>query len=187
MIVLLDTSSLLSLVRYYLPFDGNNILLKYFEENFLVKEFIILDKVYEESKHVSGGIILEKLTILKDKKLIIKTDNLLPDQKFFRRLENEFCYSRWKKELSTPQFETRKTAYLNSADCKLLLYWLQNTDIQNPNEMIIVTEETEVDNDRKAFKKLPAICNMLQIEHKTLPELISLFDNFKINFTLLTK
>ena len=183
MIVLLDTSSLLSLVRYYLPFDINNTLFKYFEEKFSAKEFIILDKVYEESKHVSGGIVLEKLTFLKDKKVIIKTDNLLPDQKFFRRLENEFCYGRWKKELSTPEFETLKAAYLNSADCKLFLFWLRNTDMQNPNEMIIVTEETEVDNDRKAFKKLPAICNMLQIEHKTLPELISSFDNFKINFS----
>jgi hypothetical protein len=50
-----------------------------------------------------------------------------------------------------------------------------------------VTEETVSDNDKKVFKKLPAICDILQIEHHTLPELINTFQDFDITFIHSTK
>lgn len=182
MIVVIDTSSLLSLVRYYLPFDNQGRLFGYFKHKISANEIIILDKVYEESKNVAQGIIVNKLNFLKDKNLIVKTDGLLPDQKYFNRLENEFCYGSMKNILTHPEFESRKNEFLNSADSKLLLYCLQNKDKISPKKLVIVTEETERSNDTKTFKKLPAICEILQIEHSTLPELIKTFNDLNISF-----
>lgn len=182
MIVLIDTSSLLSLVRYYLPFDSQGRLFNYFKQKISANEIIILDKVYEESKYVAKGIILEKLDFLNDKNFIVKTNDLFPGQNFFNQLENEFCYGIMKNRLSDPEFESEKTTFLNSADSKLLLYCLQNRLNMDQNDLIIVTEETESSNDKKTFKKLPAICNILQIAHSTLPELIRTFNDLNISF-----
>jgi len=182
MIALIDTSSLLSLVRYYLPFDNQDRLLNYFKQKITVSEIIILDKVYDESKYVANGIIIDKLDFLKDKKHIVKTNDLLPDQKFFNQLENQFCYGTMKNKLNAPEFESEKNKFLNSADSKLILYCLQNRGMLSPPKMVIVTEETISNNDKKTFQKLPAICDILQIEHSTLPELITTFSDLNIAF-----
>jgi hypothetical protein len=103
MIVLIDTNSLLALVRYYLPFDSQGRLLTYFKEKIISKEIMILDKVYEESTHVAKGIIVQKLSILKDKKIPIKTNDLLPDTGYFNLLENAFCNEVMKSKLTVPE------------------------------------------------------------------------------------
>ena len=182
MIALLDTSSLLSLVRYYLPFDNQDKLLNYFKQRIIAKEIVVLETVYKESKLVAGGIIVERLDFLNDKKLRTKTDDLLPDKKYFNRLENEFCYGARKNSLNPSEFESRKKAFLESADSKLLLYCLKHKDEIDSSNYIIVTEETVSSNDNKAFKKLPAICDILEIKHNTLPELIRTFNDFTISF-----
>jgi len=84
--VVIDTSSLLSLVRYYLPFDRNNVLYNYFESKVITGELIILDKVYEECVYTSKGIVIETLIYLNNKKHIVKTDELLPNKRFFNQL-----------------------------------------------------------------------------------------------------
>jgi len=182
MIVLLDTSSLLSLVRYYLPFDNQDKLLNYFKQRIIAKEIVILETVYKESKLVVCGIIVERLDFLNDKKLRTKTDDLLPDKKYFNRVENEFCYGARKNSLTPSEFESRKKAFLESADSKLLLYCLQHKDEIDSANYVIVTEETVSSNDNKAFKKLPAICDTLEIKHSTLPELMGTFNDFTIEF-----
>jgi len=50
--VVIDTSSLLSLVRYYLPFDKNGVLFGLIKSKFASGEIIMLDAVYEESKFI---------------------------------------------------------------------------------------------------------------------------------------
>jgi len=178
--VIIDTSSLLSLVRYYLPFDKNKILFSFIEQKVESGEIVILDKVYEECKYTANGIVVKILTYLSNKKLQFKTDTLLPSQKFFNQLENQFINGAVRNKLSAVEFENRKTAFLNSADAKLLLYGLQSLK-EKLEETIIVTEETIFSNDNKSFKKLPAICKILEIEVTTLPKLLNMFEGIDLD------
>lgn len=179
--VVIDTSSLLSLVRYYLPFDTDNILFNAIKSKFDFGEIILLDKVYEECKFIAKGIVINSLDYLENKKLRVKTEEILPSKKFFNQLENQFINGSIRNKLSDVQFENRKNEFLNSADAKLLLYCLKNKSLFE-DKLMLVTEETEGSNDNKSFKKLPAICKMLKIEVKTLPELFKLYED--INFTI---
>jgi len=52
----------------------------------------------------------------------------------------------------------------------------------NKVEIAIVTEESETANDHKAFKKIPVICKILEIEVMTLPELLSKYNDVNIEF-----
>lgn len=72
--VVIDTSSLLSLVRYYLPFDADNILFKVIKSKFKYGEIILLDKVYDECKFIAKGIVISSLDYLENKKLRVKTE-----------------------------------------------------------------------------------------------------------------
>lgn len=178
MIVTIDTSSLLSLVRYYLPFDINNILFDLIKSKIENEEIIVLDKVFEESSYTSKGIVIETLEYLKLKKNQVNTTDILPSQKFFNQLENNFINGSAKNKLSPVEFENRKDEFLESADAKLLLYSIQN----KKNDIIIVSEETENSNDNKAFKKLPVICRFLNLEIITLPELLKKYSEIEFEF-----
>lgn len=180
--VVIDTSSLLSLVRYYLPFDKKNILYSFIENKVKSGEIIILDKVFEECKFIAKGIIIEKLQYLSNKKIRVKTDELLPTQKFFNLLENQFINGSVKNRLTPVEFENRKDSFLNSADSKLILYSLQNRN-EIFSKLFIVTEETEFSNDNKTFKKLPAICKILELDVLTLPKLLELYEGIDLNIT----
>jgi len=174
---LIDTSSLLSLARYYLPFDKYQILFSTIKNKIDTREILFLDKVYYES-HISKNLILDRLPFLTNKKIRINTTNVLPDQEFFNQLENQFINGLVKNNLTEIEFEKRKAKYLESADCKLLLYALK---LQKENvESIIVTEETSFSNDNKEFKKLPSICKILGIKTIALPELINLFEDVQL-------
>jgi hypothetical protein len=70
--VIIDTSSLLALVRYYLPFDTNNSLKEFIKEKFESGELLIIDRVFEEASYISKGIILSELDFLNDKKKLLK-------------------------------------------------------------------------------------------------------------------
>ena len=178
MIVVIDTSSLLSLVRYYLPFDNNNVLFDFIKLKIENEEIIVLDKVFQESLHTAKGIVIEKLDYLKLKKNQVNTTNLLPFPKFYNQLEHKFINGSAKNRLSTVEFENRKDAFLESADAKLLLYALKNKS----DNVMIVSEETESNNDNKAFKKIPAICKFLNLDILTLPELFEKYPEISFEF-----
>ncbi len=161
--IVIDTSSLMALVRYYIPFD----------------------KVSIESKRNAKGIITKSLEFIEDKKNQIKTDILLPEASFLRDLENRLCYVARKNTLNEIEFENRKQAFLEDADAKLLLFCLSNKGGLNLDKLMLVTEETRTDNDGKLFKKLPEMCNLLNIEHCNLPSL--LITNYKINLSKFLK
>ncbi|MCX6253310.1 MAG: hypothetical protein NTV31_02410 [Bacteroidia bacterium] len=76
--VLIDTSSLLALVRYYFPFDNENSLKDFIKKKIDTGIIMVIDKVYEESRYTSKGIIIKDLDFLKDKTRHFKTDELLP-------------------------------------------------------------------------------------------------------------
>ncbi len=188
--VVIDTNSLLSLVRYYLPFDKKAVLFQYIKSKIENRDIIIIDKVLEECTYNSKGLVLSKLPYLTDKaflkasKVPYKTDSLLvPNTKlFFHQLNNLFVNNIVKKSqgLTDVEFENRKGAFIESADMKQVILSL---NLKNQGEqVIIVTEETESSNDNKLFKKIPAICKELEIETMTLPELIAKYDGIDIDF-----
>lgn len=178
MIVLIDTSSLISLVRYYLPFDKDQTLYNFIKEKIESRNILVLDKVFEECAYTAKGIVLEKLKYLKSKKNITKTTEILPTQKFFNQLENQFINGSVKNKLSEVEFENRKNDFLNSADAKLLLFGVSDSSKQ----FLLVSEETETSNDNKSFKKLPAICKILALEIITLPELLKKYQEINLSF-----
>lgn len=67
--VVIDTSSLMALVRYYIPFDKDDSLKNFFKEKVVSKEIIIIDKVAIEAKRNAKGIITKSLEFLENKKI----------------------------------------------------------------------------------------------------------------------
>jgi hypothetical protein len=186
--VVIDTSSLLSLVRYYLPFDKQKILFEIIKTKIANGEILVIDKIIEECDYTSKGIVLETLSFLTDKafnkthKLPLNTEFILPTApaKFYRMVDNNFVVAIQRKRLNDTQYDSLKTDFMNSADMKMILTSL-NLKSENPAEEIyLITEETEASNDNKVFKKIPAICSQLDIPTINIQQLIDKFDGIKI-------
>lgn len=175
MTAVIDTNSLLSLVRYYLPFDGKRLLANLLENKLESGELILLDKVLEECGYLSGGIILKELDVLKDSQYLVKTDELIPSPAFHRILDNQLCYRSKRNAMSEEEYESRKLRYLNSADAALILYCYEGN--RNGGHACLVSEESASENDSKLFKKLPTICKVLSINYQSLPYLLRSFNN----------
>lgn len=179
MIAIIDTSSLLALVRYYLPFDLNGNLNKLIAKKYSNGEILIIDKVFEESKFISQGLILSELDFLNDKSMHFKTNNLFPDKTFFNLLDNQFCDKaiRKVKDISDVEFELSQKNYINSADGSILLV----SYFKKRENIIVVTEESKASNDNKLFKKIPECCGLINVKHCNLPMLIK--DYYKIELS----
>jgi hypothetical protein len=192
MIVIIDTNSLLSLVRYYLPFDKNSVLYDFIKYKIEQGEIIIIDKVLEECSYNSKGIVIQKLSYLEDKlflksaKLPYKTDSLIAPSpaKFLRQVDNQFVNSIVLKQrkLTEVEYENQKNSFLEDADMKLILLSLNLMRDDIDKEVILVTEETETSNDNKLFKKIPAICRELNIKTMSIPELLEKYDGIDVEF-----
>lgn len=188
--VVIDTNSLLSLVRYYLPFDKRGKLFDFFKNKIEDGSIIIIDKVLQECKYNAKGIVITKLDYLDDKiflkrsKTPYKTDSLLAPSpaKFLRQLENQFVNTVVvrQKKLTESEFENQKNLFLDNADIKQIILCLNL--VKAGEDVVLVTEESENNNDNKLFKKIPAICKELNIPTMTLPELIATFEGIQIDF-----
>ena len=186
--VVIDTSSLLSLVRYYLPFDKQKVLFELIKFKIASGEVLVIDKIIEECEYTSKGIVLSTLSYLKDKsfnkthKLPLNTEFILPPApaKFYRQVDNQFVNGVLKNRLTEIQYDSVKNDFMNSADMKLILTSL-NLKKDNPiEEIFLVTEETEVSNDNKVFKKIPAICSQLDIVTINIQQLIEKLEGLVI-------
>lgn len=192
MTVIIDTNSLLSLVRYYLPFDKNSVLFDFIKTKIQRGEIIIIDKVLEECKYNSKGIVIKRLDYLSDKsflkkyKIPYKTGTLIAPSpaKFLRQIDNQFVNTIVKKQrkLTEVEYENQKNHFLEDADMKLIILCLNLKRDSIFSDVVLVTEETEVSNDNKLFKKIPAICKELNIETITLPELLEKYDDIFVEF-----
>lgn len=188
--VVIDTNSLLSLVRYYMPFDKNGILFNFIKNKIENGEIIIIDKVFQECTYSAKGIVLTTLDYLNDKTFLrtsktpYKTDSILAPSpaKFLRQVENQFVNTvvRRQKNLTETEFESQKNLFLLDADMKQIILCLNL--IKDGEKVVLVTEETEGSNDNKLFKKIPAICKELGITTMTLPKLIAKYDGIDIDF-----
>lgn len=183
--VVIDTSSLLSLVRYYLPFDKKTILYEVIKLKIANGEILVIDKIIEECEYTSKGIVLTTLTFLTDKafnkkyKLPLNTEFILPPApiKFYRQVDNQFVNGAQKNRLTETQYDSVKNDFMNSADMKLILTSLTLKRDFPTEEVFLVTEETEVSNDNKVFKKIPAICSQLGITTINIQQLIGKFES----------
>lgn len=175
----IDTSSLLALVRYYLPFDKNGKLFELIQYKVESKELIVIDKVYDQCKYLAKGVVLEQLHYLK--KHQYNTVDCLPNKTFFNQVDNNFINGTAKSRLKPEEFEAYKNIFLNDADAKLLLFCLsQQNLLTHPR---IVTEETVGSNDNKPFKKIPALGKILNIEVLTLPDVLTEWGGIDLVFT----
>ena len=184
--VVLDTSSLLSLVRYYIPFDNEQVLFDFVKSKLLVGDVILIDKVLDECKYISRKIILKKLVFLEDEQFLrssgipYKTESLLAPSpgKFSRMVDDQFAISAKKANLSVAQYDVQKNRYLLSADIKQIILCLNL--MENHENVVIVSEESRASNDSKLFKKIPAICDILGIKSMTLPALLTRNNDIEI-------
>lgn len=188
--VVIDTSSLLSLVRYYLPFDKRGVLFEFFKKKIETGEIIVIDQVLQECTYNSKGIVLATLKYLGDKcfqkanRVPYKTEDLLAPapSKFLRQVDGQFVNTvvRRQQNITETEFENQKDLFLKGADMRQVILCL---NIQKGGErVVLVTEETEVSNDNKLFRKLPAICRELEIETMTLPELLAKYEGIDLDF-----
>ena len=178
--VVIDTSSMMSLVRYYLPFDKKVKLFELILSKVKSGEIILLDKVVDECQYVASGVIVSKLPFISEKKNQHKTTDFLPNKAFFNMLENQFVNSAIRRNLTDTQFESQKSTFLDSADAKILLYSIFKN--KSGDEIVVVTEESTTSNDNKSFKKIPAICEILGIKCMNLPELLLTYPEIDLQF-----
>lgn len=191
MIFILDSNSMLSLVRYYIKIDKNEFLLDFFKSKFKSGELLIIDKVYNECSYLAKGLVLKDLHFLKNKdflktyKVPYKTNSIIAPapKKFLRQIDNSFINTVVikQKKISDIEYEIQKNRFLESADIKQITLALNFK--KEGQDVSIVTEETEYSNDNKIFKKIPAMCKELEITTITLPELLIEF-NLQMNFSL---
>lgn len=186
--VVIDTCSLRQLVRYYLPFDNDGVLLNFFKEKIESGDVILLDKVIDECKYMSKGVIIEKMPFLCDAKYLMNTIDIIPKspRKFFNMLNNNFAVNELCNALEPTVYETVKTTYTRTADFSLIVY-CHNHKFDNADDifyepLVILTEETSNSNDKKYFKKIPDICKFLKIKTLSLPEY---FKNDNIDISIL--
>jgi hypothetical protein len=185
--VVIDTSSLLSLVRYYLPFDRERRLFNFIKLQIQNGNLIIIDAVLKECEFTSKQMVVKSLDYLNDKsfrkdyKVPEKTKDLLPPstKKFYNLVDDNFR-TPISRRLNDAEFEQRKKEFLESADARMIIYALNERNSDSEIDIVIVTEETEVANDNKAFKKIPAICKILNLQVMTLPQLLESYKGINV-------
>ncbi len=168
---IVDTSSLVRMAQYYHPFDSSKVIDNFLRTEMQNGSIIVLDKVYEEIKYTSHGIAFNSFSCLKDKKLIRATSGLMPTSKFYNMLDNNFVDRSIKKlklENDENKYQNERQVYLEGADCKMIVYAMNENNEIDPIQ--ILTEESSTQNDGKLFKKIPIICQQINIPTINLVE-----------------
>ena len=171
---LIDTSSLISLVRYYNPFDRDKKLRRKIQKMFITEQCFLLESVLNEAKRVSQGIVLQTYDFLSkeekgEKKInLIKNVSPIPDE-CHERIDATWAIQDRKDKIKSQEYSERKEKEIQQADFQLIFTVKYNNKCK---EAIIVTEESKSINDSKDFKKIPAICEIENIPCITLPEML---------------
>ena len=119
--VVIDTSSLLALVRYYSRFDTNKKMYDFIRSEIESGRLIVIDEVLNECIRIGKGVVVKTLDYLVDKafqkqcKIPIKTSRLVAPspKKFLNQVDNNFRAPGAKK-LDEVTYQIRKSEYLNS-------------------------------------------------------------------------
>ncbi len=161
---IIDTSSLVCMAQSYHPFDCTEALESYLRNEMEMGTLILLDKIVDEIRNVSQGIAYNTFTCMQDKKLVRSTIDLMPTSKFYNMLDNSFVdrsYKKLKLEDDEDAYMDAREAYVRGADCTMIVYAMKEQTTLEPIQ--ILTEETPYQNDGKLFRKIPFICNTLNI------------------------
>lgn len=171
--MIIDTCSLVSLAKQYLPLDNVNCIEPFVTTEIKEGRLIILDSIQEECKYVSGGIVMEKFPVLKDNSFVINTEKIVPrsPRTFFNKLDNNYCVSLIKKTLTTDQYERQKIDFLSTGDGRMILYI--NNMVQEKS-ITVITEESRSQNDAKLFKKLPLILDQMDVKAITVSDYLKI-------------
>lgn len=86
-------------------------------------------------------------------------------------------------KLTDAEFEVQKNSFMESADAKLITYCQYLIKDNEDEEIYLITEKTSAANDLKLFKKIPAICGILDIPVITLPELLEKYPEVDLGFS----
>ncbi|MCH5600004.1 hypothetical protein [Niabella ginsengisoli] len=73
--------------------------------------------------------------------------------RFYRMVDNNFVVTVQRARLTDMQYDSLKNDFMNSADMKMILTSLNLKKDYPTKEIFLVTEETELSNDHKVFKK----------------------------------
>lgn len=165
---LVDTSSLVRMAQAYSPFDTKGALNSFLEGRLGDGSLILLDRVMDEVKLVSRGVAYEAFPCLQRKGCARRTDGLTPPapEKFYHMLDNNFVNSsvkRLKLKGDEIAYRSERNAFLQGADCMLVVKALNERNIYGWSNVQILTEESRLNNDGKLFKKIPSICEQLGI------------------------
>lgn len=149
------------------------------------------EAVFEECKYLKKGIILEKLSFLKEKdfkSLQVRYGDLIPDNKFTQIVNNNFIDRVRTQKLSEAELQAQKYNYSKGGDYSLLLcayYSAKNLENNLFNEKAyILTEESAVDNDNKCFYKLPKCAEFIGVQHIDLASYLESVTEGKLELIL---
>lgn len=106
----IDTCSLLNLVRYYKPFDEKFVLSELFQKYFKDKTFVMLKSVLDECCRIRKGEIIEGLPFLKEK-IHIKKDLIVVTPKMHNKIDNNWVEKSRKKILVDEKGDFSLTMY----------------------------------------------------------------------------
>lgn len=143
-----------------------------------------------ECKKVADKIVIKSLPFLTDNKFTKKykipfdTSMLVaPDIKFlFDKIDTSFAdHEVIRRKGWTPtEYENQKHSFVKKADMTQIILCLRMMADRVP--ITLVTEETPSNNDGKPFKKIPIICDELEIPKLSLPEYLQKSENIDFNF-----
>lgn len=191
MVVVVDTCSLSRLVQYYLPFDKGNKLIPLISTLIKNGDMIVTEAIFEECKYLKKGIILEKLSFLKEKDFKdrqIKSDQLIPDKTFMNYVNHNFVNRTMFDKLDGPKQEAQKEAYIKGGDYSLLLSAYKSVKNLKDNifneEAYILTEESATENDNKFFYKIPKCCGAFGAKHIDLASYLEIVTDGKLELIL---
>lgn len=163
----IDTSSWITVARYYAPFDKDAVLKSFLEEKLSTGQIILIDSVYQECLNTTQGLVTETYSFLKEHREKSVKIAFVKDQ---NRLDNNWCVPSQKRKLSESDYELQKIQYIGSADFQLIAH------VRDDEGSILITEETSSPNDNKLFKKIPTICSQENIACKNIVEFLKAFE-----------
>ena len=178
----IDTSSLVSLVRYFLPFDKEGKLNAFLEENIQSGKIIVLEQVAEECKRQGKGQVIEAFPFIAKPKNKTSIAGLQVNKAIYNLIDNNFINASVKAMLPEAEYQLERNKFIASADFAMMLYAYSIKDKEN---VVIVTEETGFSNDGKPFKKIPDICSIIDVKTQNFPSF--LLENDIINMTIEVK
>ena len=162
----IDTSSLVSLVRYYLPFDKEGKLKVFLEERISAKKIIVLEEVVQECKRQGKGQVVEALPFIAQLKYKSSITGIHINKTLYNMIDNNFAKGAIKKLLPEAEYQLEREKFTVSADFAMVLYAYS---LKEKEEVVVITEETSYSNDGKPFKKMPDICSIIGVKTLNLP------------------